>query len=312
MDTVPEYGDWTSSPFALRRKGDRLIGLGSCDMKGGIASLLSCLTDSRGGRTKLLFCVDEENISRGAWNALRKRRGWFRDVKMVVSMEPGSSDSHSGGVRVVTLGRRGRAVISIDVLGVSAHGAMSDAGINAIHEAAKIASRTGEIRLKRHSKLGRESVFVRRIEGASTSLSVPERAHMELDFHLVPPSTTTEAKRSVEGWIRGMRSRGLLEKGTRVVVSVKKRDTPYIQPYAVSAANTRAGRVLRLIKDNFGEPIINYSLSVADDNIIANTLRVPVLTIGPMGGNEHAAGEWVSARSLGELSRLYSLMIRSG
>src|SRR5688572_663684 len=37
VDTVPASGSWSASPFALRRDGNRLIGLGSTDTKGSAA-----------------------------------------------------------------------------------------------------------------------------------------------------------------------------------------------------------------------------------------------------------------------------------
>ena len=39
-DTV-NYESWDGSPFELQEKKDKLIGLGACDMKGGIAAILS-------------------------------------------------------------------------------------------------------------------------------------------------------------------------------------------------------------------------------------------------------------------------------
>jgi hypothetical protein len=38
--------------------------------------------------------------------------------------------------------------------------------------------------------------------------------------------------------------------------------------------------------------------SVADENVFANRLHIPVVTIGPIGGGDHTAEEWVSLNSL--------------
>ena len=43
-DTV-NYSNWTYNPFKLTRDGNKLHGLGACDMKGGIAAFLSALSE---------------------------------------------------------------------------------------------------------------------------------------------------------------------------------------------------------------------------------------------------------------------------
>jgi succinyl-diaminopimelate desuccinylase len=66
VDTVPVAPGWTSDPFDLTRDGDRLIGLGACDMKGTIAAVLLALRAAKasglelGYDPMLLLCTDEE------------------------------------------------------------------------------------------------------------------------------------------------------------------------------------------------------------------------------------------------------------
>jgi acetylornithine deacetylase/succinyl-diaminopimelate desuccinylase-like protein len=133
---------------------------------------------------------------------------------------------------------------------------------------------------------------------------------MELDIHIVPPNNAKKIIRQMEKLIKKMRSHGKLNKKTSVSIGIKERQTPYIEPYVTSKESPIVKQILAIIRENFGNPIINYSSSVADDNIIANSLDIPVITIGPSGGNEHASNEWVSARSLNDLSKLYSMILK--
>ena len=42
-DTVEFIGEWKYDPFKLTKEDNKLYGLGTCDMKGGIASILSAI-----------------------------------------------------------------------------------------------------------------------------------------------------------------------------------------------------------------------------------------------------------------------------
>lgn len=52
------------TPFDLKLKGNKLYGLGSCDMKGGIAAMLDCVAKINFSKLKsgmkLYFTYDEE------------------------------------------------------------------------------------------------------------------------------------------------------------------------------------------------------------------------------------------------------------
>ena len=308
MDTVTAHGKWRGGPFDLRKEGDKLYGLGSCDMKGGIAAMLKSFESDSGNKIKVLLCGDEENISEGAWAAVKDRK-WFSDVDFMISCEPGDSKHHNGGAHVVTVGRRGRVVIEADIYGLSSHGANPQRGINAIDEAAKIALSTNSFKLRTHRELGEENIFVRKITGNSESaLDLPDTAHIEFDIQLVPPSTTKDAMERVNLLVERLHSKGRLNPNTKVVVRIKKRETPYIEPYIDDLNNPKIKKVLDLIRQNLRAPLLNYGSSVADDNILANSFGKPIVTIGPTSGNLHAPEEWTSLKSLRELAKIYRII----
>lgn len=313
LDTVPPAASWSHDPFTPRQRGDSLTGLGSFDMKGGLVSLLKAAESVKKGRLKLLLCVDEENISKGAWAAVKNRREWFRGVELVISMEPPiySDKSYGQDINVISVGRGGRVVMRIDVRGRSAHQARLSEGINAIEEAAKIAERIGEMGLSNHPKLGREEIFPRRISGESKGLSVPDTASIDLDMRLVPPSSAESARKRIEGFIMALKDKGVLNRETEVSVGLKKRETPYLQPFETDMSGRRVAEVLEIMEAEVGKPIVQYARSVSDENVLAEKLKVPVIRIGPKGGNAHAADEWVSIKSIGRLASLYQRIIES-
>ncbi len=309
MDTVIAHGKWKRGPFELLKEGDKLYGLGAFDMKGGIAAMLKTLEQHRDRKIKVLLCGDEENISKGAWTAV-KEKGWFRDVEFMISCEPGDSKRHNGGANVVTIGRRGRVVIEADVYGLSSHGANPQRGINAIDEASKIALAMNKFKLRSNRNLGAENIFVRKIVGNSESaLDLPDKAHVEFDIQLVPPSTINDAKSRIQDVVNGLYVKGRLDPRTKVVIGVKQRDTPYIEPYIHDKSNPKVRKTFDIIRKNLREPVVNYGSSVADYNILTNSLGKPIVTIGPSGGNEHAPEEWTSLRSLRELVNVYGMIL---
>ena len=60
-DTV-DYESWDGDPFELKEDGDKLTGLGACDMKGGLAAMLSAVSniDLTKNKLALYFTNDEE------------------------------------------------------------------------------------------------------------------------------------------------------------------------------------------------------------------------------------------------------------
>ncbi len=308
LDTVPVYGEWRTNPFSLSSDGSKMYGLGVCDMKGSIAGMLSILDKGIKRNMKLLFCVDEENISRGAWHAVENEREWFRDVSFILSGDAAVSDTYAGGADTITAGRRGRTVIDIDVEGVSSHGSSPERGVSAIDEAAKIVSNIKRFELRKHPEMGMEAIFVREVTAASTSLAIPEKAHMELDIQLVPPSTAEDAMKRSEKFAEALRAENILDQRTKLRIGIHKRDTPYIKPFATALDTEKLRILLNVIASRNGKAKINYSNSVADDNVFATELGLPVVCIAPMGGREHSTDEWISRKSLGEVSSLYEAL----
>jgi acetylornithine deacetylase/succinyl-diaminopimelate desuccinylase-like protein len=301
MDTVPPYGKWDSDPFRLREEGDRLHGLGTWDMKSGVAALLKAAEGS-GRSLKIAFGCDEENISEGA-HALAGS-GFMDDVEVVVVGESGLNEKGISGPSMITLGRRGRVDYSFEVTGRSSHGGDVKSGLNAITEASRLALMLEEMngKLKQHPLLPPQSQFVRKLSGEATSLSIPDKAYLELDRHLVPPDTPESALGEIEGEIEGMRARGKLKADVKAYI--KPRKTPYLGPYVTPRDNEHVKRLAGIVREEFGPdaPVYNYALSVADENILAT--KKPVITIGTKGANEHSANEWVSKKSYLDLIRV--------
>ncbi|MBU0532887.1 M20/M25/M40 family metallo-hydrolase [Candidatus Micrarchaeota archaeon] len=308
MDTVPVYGDWNSDPFELIEKNRRLYGLGVYDMKAGIAAILNAVQEKTDRKIKVAFGVDEENNSAGAWKLFEN--GFLQGVEGIVTTEIGDVQDESLAGRVITLGRRGRAVFEFKIPGRSVHGAHSNGQANATSEAAKLVLALEEMNeeLPSHELLPKASQFVSLMESKATSLSTPSEAVVVLDRHMVVPETIEDVLNGYKAYLDRLYSEGRLQEidGRKVRVSVRERKEPYLMPYYTSKENEFVRRFSELIE----EPFYNTGYSVADECILAST-GIPLLSLAPVGGNEHSANEWVSKNSYLEMTKVLRKFIRS-
>ncbi|WP_297508525.1 M20/M25/M40 family metallo-hydrolase [Thermococcus sp.] len=301
MDTVHISGGWTRNPGG-ELVGDRFYGLGSADMKGGLAVLLSVFIElgelSKKERPNVIFTAvsDEEGFSRGTWELIKS--GKLRDSDLVLIAEPTNER--------LMLGARGRFVVKVSARGKKAHAARPWMGINAIEELARLVSNLERIRMKRHPKLGRGSYCTLAFSGEADGLSVPDGAVAVIDRHTV----VGEDWEKVKGELQNLAER--LSLGAELEVEKFPRPTPEMLPYTVR----ENGRFVRLFKrvhsGLFGEaPNITYGQSVGDFNYFATYLGKPTLVYGPRGGNWHASDEWVSVPSLRRVRAFYSAYLRA-
>ena len=304
-DTVPIYGNWLDDPLKLRLEGDKAIGLGAADMKSGISAIIKAIKDFRpqNYKLKIAFGVDEENYSEGAYKL--SLTDWLDDVIGVLVPEsslPASASDNAGNT--ISIGRKGRAVYLIKIYGKSAHGVELDKGINAINESAKLILALESFE-KTKSEMGQNSYFVRRVESASYSLSVPSYAEIELDCHLVNPDNSDLLQNKLNRFIKGLYDKKVLIKGDKEFEIEKvKRPTPFLEPFIVDKDSIFLKVATEAVKEVYGRYEYNYGKSVADENVFG-FMNIPTLTIGPLADNHHSAEEWVSLDSIEKLAEIY-------
>lgn len=314
IDTVPPYGQWQGSPFELREdRNDRdiLYGLGVVDMKAGVAAILKAVEEETDRKIKVAFGVDEENISEGAY-AIAKS-GFLKDVDIGISTEIATSQNQMLGPRAITLGRRGRCVIELEIPGKSAHGAQAEKGISAIDEAVRLINELEKLNnLGTHELLPPPTKFIRKINAESTSLSLPENALIELDIHMVIPETPETVLKTTEKFIEKLYAEKKFSEidGRKIVARLKQRKTPYLPPYVIPKENEYVKKLWSIISEKIGEPVYNYGASVADENVFAS-FGIPMISIGPKGGDEHTSNEWLSKSSYLQLIDILKTFIKS-
>ena len=335
MDTVEVKAGWTREEALCPRLAERkvngrneqvLYGLGSNDMKGGLAAILIALQgfEPRGYRIKVAFGVDEEHWSLGS-HVLVREGGFLDDVCAALVPEVGDSEGEHLGPGSLTVGRRGRIEWEVEVPGVAAHGSFAGSRqvFNAVAAAARIALALEDPGLELPSYSHSEDIpaicagqFVSRIEGGQGTLSIPDRATLIVDRSMVPgedPATATHRLRDhLEGlWREGVLWPGV-EEGSRPgppLVKQRFRPTPYLKPYVVPDGHPFLEYVESTVRGIVGRTERQIGLSVADENRLGGEAGIPVIVVGPHGEECHAPWEWVSVSSLHRLVEVYRELI---
>lgn len=127
-DVVPVDGQpWTSDPWRLTRRGDRLLGRGTCDMKGFLALSLALAPHvARRGMVRplhLAISYDEEVGCLGAPSMIAEIAREVPSPAAVVVGEPTEM--------VVVSGHKGIATWNVTVTGHEAHSSLIHLGVSA-------------------------------------------------------------------------------------------------------------------------------------------------------------------------------------
>ena len=211
-DVVPVAGqDWSSDPFKLTDKADRLYGRGTADMKGFIAVALALVPEflarPLARPLHLVLSFDEELGCLGGPRLIARYRRDFPEAHAAIVGEP-------TGMRLANA-HKGVSVFRTHITGKPGHSSDPDAGVNAIavaaeaigflmHEAEALRSGPGDPRFTPPHA----TVSVGQIEGGTAiniiagacsfvwdcrSVSGAEAAALEAAFHdhcaleLLPP-----------------------------------------------------------------------------------------------------------------------------
>ena len=205
LDTVPVGEGWTVDPFGAEVGEGRLYGRGACDMKGGLAAMLSAMVDMRrrgeepAGDVTLAAVVGEEEDSAGTRALVA--RGIQADSAVLA--EPTAMQ--------LVVSNRGLLNFRIVVKGASAHASSPALGRNAVTAAAAIVLELESIgeQLARqpHPEFGPPSLTVGTIHGGTRPYVVPDRCVIEVDRRINPGETAEQVVGELETAIALTRKR---------------------------------------------------------------------------------------------------------
>jgi len=183
-DTVPAGDGWKTNPFELTQINDVFFGLGSADMKGGIAAMLVAISEIDLSKLnkglELIFTYDEEKIFEGIKNVVENH---LVSADCILIGEPTSLKP--------VIATKGVLVFKINFIGEEAHSSNPKSGINAIEMASNFV-----MELKKYSenlKKDNDYIFdsssattnIAKINGGDAINKIPSSCLLEFEFRII-------------------------------------------------------------------------------------------------------------------------------
>jgi acetylornithine deacetylase/succinyl-diaminopimelate desuccinylase family protein len=298
IDTVPVVPGWDTDPFTPVKKDGRIYGLGSNDMKGGLAcalSMLKAFVDSShefNGELHFAGVIDEEAYGEGAKAMLKTDWG---KVDAIVLGEPSTGEANNP----TPLGITGKVLYDVYVYGKAAHGFHPEAGVNAVEQAGIILANLGKLRIAEEEGFkGNYSTL--KIEGGYTvySVVVPAECRFEVNRLTVPGET-------VEGVIKDMEKLVLsLNLDAKVEVKTKP---PLYASYVLDKETPFVKMFDETYRDVMGkECAYEYSSSITDANTFTGEGGIPCMHLGPYAGGPHQKNEYTKLDSLPPVTKVFT------
>ncbi len=312
IDTVDvgERANWSFDPFCGQIRDGWVLGRGSVDQKGGLASLIA------GGRILRAIGVPqnltlyatatvmEEDCDGLCWKYLIEERGLRPDL--VVSTEPTNLGLYRG--------HRGRMEIEAAFLGLSAHGSAPERGRNAIYPASRACLAVEQLneRLRCDPFLGKGSVTISQFVSGSPSLcAVADYARIHLDRRLTAGETRDSALAEIEAIVGPLGGRAeVLRYEARSHTGLSYGMEKYYPTWLLDADHPAVAAGAAAYRALFGQQPRIGKWTFSTNGVTINGMHgIPTIGFGP--GDEvqaHAPDERVPVDHLVRASAFYATL----
>lgn len=295
-DTVLAVEGWETDPWTPTRIGDRLYGLGACDMKSGVAAAMLATRELDRHRDRwrgtVIFAsvVDEEAYSIGARALIEG--GLAADYCIVTE----------ACWDWPCLGSIGKVLVRVDVTGRASHAVWPHLGVNAAEEASRFVARLHDLPLASHPRMaGSRTVLSMHAGSAQYVMTIPELSTVQVNRMIVPGET----RESVVAELRGLAE----SLGSPATFDVTV-DPPYYPSWETDLEHPLARSVARAYRAEAGhDPNWAYT-GFGDMNLFSTEAGIPTAMIGPKGDNYHQPNEWVLVPSIAATARVLTEVVQ--
>jgi succinyl-diaminopimelate desuccinylase len=287
LDVVPGRPE----QFAPRTEGERLIGRGAYDMKGGLAAMMCAIKDvTSQERVRVRFvCVPDEESEEIDERSIDDvvKRGLGGDF--AITGEP--TNLHIG------IEAKGVLVMRIDVHGRAAHSSTPWLGDNAVLKAIDVFRAIETLPFSRESSelFDRPSINLGRIGGGEALNQVPERCSMAVDVRYLPGQDPGDILAQV-----------------RAIPDIDVTRTFIHPPVTVARTNPYVRALREAVARSLPEQeVMSVGRDGASDAASFIEAGIPAVEFGPAGAGHHGPDEWVSLTSLARYRRALGDFVRA-
>ncbi len=274
-DTVPVNGN-----AVPRIDGDTLWGLGSADMKGGLATFLEIartVAEPTVDLTYVFYAREEVAQEHSGLHELRAERPDLLEADCAILGEP--------TLAAIEAGCQGALRFQLTLAGARAHTARPWMGRNAVHRLGPILTRLSDYEARTPTIDGctyREAIQAVSVEGGIAGNVVPDAAVLRIHHRYAPDRTAAEA----EAWVRELLAPDVEEEDELIIID----SSPACPPSLTHPL------LARLVSDNGLE--VRSKLGWTDVARF-HELGIPATNFGPGDPKvAHSADEFLDRRSI--------------
>jgi succinyl-diaminopimelate desuccinylase len=307
LDTVEitQRQSWIRDPYNGEVSDGRLFGLGSADMKAGLAAQIMAIDAVKRARLRLngdiLFIatvleeVGQEKVQ-GRKGIIELADKGLAKADAVVIGEPTDL--------MVARGHKGLCNVILTATGKAAHASVPQGGVNAIEKMAKVLLALKSLKFSYHPELGSGTITPCLIHGGSSLGVVPDTCQVSVDRRLTAGETQTTVRAEID----------------RVLSDLKKEDRDLEicaeYPYGYNAVITPIDHPIVKSIDlanqdvTHAHPKVGFIPFGTDGAWISTITKSPVIIYGPGRITDaHKSNEYVELQQVKEASKVYAALM---
>jgi acetylornithine deacetylase len=305
QDTVPVEG-MTIDPWKPEVRDGRVYGRGACDIKGGMACMLTAfsrLADERpaGMPTIVMACSVNEEYGYGGATAMARR--WADGDSPIMPSVPNAVIVAEPTLLDVVVAHKGVVRWRCHTGGKAAHSSMPHLGDNAFYRMARVLlaieqyAKEEAPNLSEHALVGKPTLSVGLINGGISVNTVPDHCTIEIDRRVLPGEDAMQAYQHVVDFVT--------EK--TLADSLVTHDPPYIASNGLDVGRNAefAARLGEVARANGGGGR-KLGVPYGTDAPAFDEIGAPTVVFGPGSIDQaHTCDEWVAIDQLQKAVEIY-------